>query len=95
MKITSSAYIRGVKDRMKQVREALKRIEEAEKAQDAARNCRDYNRYKDESAEATSDAMHALEEAVRLVSAIGCANNLYDIHTYHKVVKYDIRDTFE
>lgn len=37
--------------------------------------------------------MQALEEAVRLASAIGSCNGLYDIHKYHKVVELDFRDS--
>lgn len=37
--------------------------------------------------------MTALEEAVRLASAIGCAHDLYDINKYHKVVELDLRDS--
>lgn len=93
MKTLSSDYIKEIKDSMKQVKEALKQIEEAEKVQEQARNVRDYDRAKNEAADATLSMMQALEEAVRLTSAIGSCNGLYDIHKYHKVVELDFRDS--
>lgn len=93
MKTLSSEYIKEIKANMKLVNAALKQIEEAEKVQDAARNNRDYDRAKNESANATLDVMHALEEAVRLTSVIGCTNDLYGINKYHKVVELDFRDS--
>lgn len=93
MKTMSSEYIKEIKASMKQVREALKQIEEAEKVQYSARSNRDYDRAKNEAANATLDAMHALEEAVRLTSVIGCTNELYDVHKYHKVIELDFRDS--
>lgn len=93
MKTISSDYIKEIKASMKQVKEALKQIEESEKGQDQARNCREYDRAKNDAADATLSMMQALEEAVRLASAIGCGNNLYDIHKYHKVIELDFRDS--
>lgn len=93
MATTSSAYIKEIKDSMKQVREALKQIEDAEKVQYQARNVRSYDKVQSDAQSATISMMQALEEAVRLASAIGCANNLYDIHKYHKVVELDLRDS--
>lgn len=93
MKTTSSEYIKEIKDSVKQVREALKQLEEAEKVQYQARNCRDYDRAKNEAVDATLSMMQALEEAIRLTSAIGSCNGLYDIHKYHKVVELDFRDS--
>lgn len=93
MKTISSDYIKEIKASMKQVREALKQIEDSEKNQDEARNCREYDRAKNEAANATLSMMQALEEAVRLTSAIGCGNGLYDVHKYHKVVELDLIDS--
>lgn len=93
MKTLSSDYLKEIKASMKQVREALKQIEESENLQDQARNCRDYDRAKNEAADATLSMMQALEEAIRLTSAIGSCNGLYDIHKYHKVVELDFRDS--
>lgn len=93
MKTMSSEYIKEIKDSMKQVKEALKQIEMAEKVQDQARNCREYDKAKSDAQDATLSMMQALEEAVRLASAIGSCNNLYDIHKYHKVVELDFRDS--
>lgn len=93
MATTSSAYIKEIKDAMKQVREALKQIEEAEKVQEQARNVRDYDKARGDVQSAAISMMAALEEAVRLASAIGCAHDLYDIHKYHKVVELDFRDS--
>lgn len=93
MKTISSDHIKEIKDSMKQVREALKQIETAEKVQYQARNCREYDKAQSNAQDATLSMMQALEEAVRLASAIGCGNNLYDIHKYHKVVELDFRDS--
>ena len=78
---------------MKQVRQALTQLEEAEKNQDIARNVREYDKTKKDAQDASVNIMVALEEAVRLASAIGCAHDLYDIHKYHKVVELDFRDS--
>ena len=43
--------------------------------------------------DANIDLMSAVEEIVRLASAMGCASGLYDIHKYHKVVELDFRDS--
>lgn len=93
MKTTSSDYIKEIKVEIKSINEAMKRVEEAEKVQYEARNCRDYDKAKDEAIDASSDVMIALEEAVRLASAMGCASGLYDIHKYHKVVELDFRES--
>lgn len=93
MKTISSDYIKEIKASMKQVREALKQLEEAEKKQDVVRNVREYDKAQRDAQDATLSMMQALEEAVRLASAIGCGNNLYDIHKYHKVVELDFRDS--
>lgn len=92
MKTISSDYIREIKDSMKVVNEAMKRIAEAEKVQETARNCRDYEKAQNEAKDANIDMMNAIEEMVRLASAMGCASGLYDIHKYHKVVELDFRD---
>lgn len=93
MKTTSSDYIKEIKASMKQVREALKQLEESEKKQDVVRNVREYDKAKNDAQGATLSMMQALEEAIRLTSAIGCGNDLYDIHKYHKVVELDFRDS--
>ena len=93
MKTTSSDYIKEIKDEIKSINEAMKRVEEAEKTQCAARNCRDYEKAQNEAKDANIDLMNAVEEIVRLASAMGCASGLYDIHKYHKVVELDFRDS--
>lgn len=93
MKEISCDYIREINDSMKVVREALKQIKESEKVQYQAKNCREYERAKNDAQSATLSMMQALEEAVRLASAIGCGNDLYDIHKYHKVIELDLRDS--
>ena len=93
MKTLTSDYRKEIKDAMKQVRQALTQLEEAEKNQDIARNVREYDKTKKDAQDASVNIMVALEEAVRLASAIGCAHDLYDIHKYHKVVDLDFRDS--
>lgn len=93
MKTISSDYIKEIKAQIRVINEALKRIQEAEKIQDSAVNAREYDKSKAEAADACADMMIALEEAVRLASAMGCAKGLYDIHKYHKIVELDFRDS--
>lgn len=93
MKTLTSDYRKEIKDAMKQVREALTQLEEAEKKQDVVRNNREYDTAKKEAQDASISMMAALEEAVRLASAIGCTHDLYDINKYHKVVELDLRDS--
>ena len=93
MKTTSSDYIKEVKAEIKSINEAMKRIEEAEKVQYEARNNRDYEKAQNEAKDANIDLMNAVEEIVRLASAMGCASGLYDIHQYHKIVELDFRDS--
>lgn len=93
MKTLTSDYRKEIKDAMKQVRQALTQLEEAEKNQDIARNVREYDKTKKDAQDASANIMVALEETVRLASAIGCAHDLYDIHKYHKVVELDFRDS--
>lgn len=93
MKTISSDYIKEIKAEIKSINEAMKRVEEAEKTQCAARNCRDYEKAQNEAKDANIDLMNAVEEIVRLASAMGCASGLYDIHKYHKVVELDFRDS--
>lgn len=93
MKTLTSDFRKEIKDAMKQVREALTQLEEAEKKQDVVRNNREYDKAKKDAQDASITMMAALEEAVRLASAIGCARDLYDIHKYHKVVELDFRDS--
>ena len=93
MKTTSSEYIKEIKAQVKLINEALKRVQEAEKVQETAVNSREYDKSKAEAADASADVMTALEEAVRLASAMGCATGLYDIHKYHKIAEFDFRDS--
>ena len=93
MKTISSDYIKEIKAEIKSINEAMKRVEEAEKTQCAARNCRDYDKAQNEAKDANIDLMNAVEEIVRLASAMGCASGLYDIHKYHRVVELDFRDS--
>lgn len=93
MKTTSSEYIKEIKAQIRVINEALKRVQEAEKVQDSAVNNREYNKAKDESIDASSDVMIALEETVRLASAMGCETGLYEVHKYHKIVELDLRES--
>lgn len=93
MKTTSSEYIKEIKAQIRVINEALKRVQEAEKVQETAVNSRGYDKSKAEAADASADVMTALEEAVRLASAMGCETGLYEIHKYHKVVEFDFRDS--
>lgn len=93
MKTLTSDYRKEIKDAMKQVREALTQLEEAEKKQDIVRNVREYEKAQNDAKDASTSMMAALEEAVRLASAIGCTHDLYDINKYHKVVELDFRDS--
>lgn len=87
MKTTSSDYIKEIKEQIRVINEALKRVQEAEKVQETTVNAREYEKAKNEAIDASLDVMAALEEAVRLASAMGCATGLYDIRTIHKIVK--------
>lgn len=93
MKTQSSDYIKEIKANIKSINAAMKRVEEAEKVQFEAKNIRDYDRAQNEAKNANIDLMNAVEEIVRLASAMGCASGLYDIHKYHKVVELDFRDS--
>ena len=93
MKTLTSDYRKETKDAMKQVREALAQLEESEKMQEVARNVREYDKAQNDAKDASLSMMTALEEAVRLASAIGFAHDLYDINKYHKVVELDLRDS--
>lgn len=93
MKTTSSEYIKEIKAQVRLINEALKRVQEVEKVQETAVNSREYDKSKAEAADASADVMTALEEAVRLASAMGCATGLYDIHKYHKIAEFDFRDS--
>ena len=92
MKTISSDYIKEIKAQIRVINEALKRVQEAEKIQVTTFNAREYEKAKNEAIDASSDVMIALEEAVRLASAMGCATDLYDINKYHKIVELDFRD---
>ena len=91
MKTISSEYIKEIKIQIRVINEALKRVQEAEKIQDSAVNTREYDKAKSEAVDANANVMAALEEAVRLASAMGCATGLYDINKYHKIVELDFR----
>lgn len=93
MKTISSDYIKEIKEQIRVINEALKRVQEAEKVQVTTSNTREYETSKKEAINASSDVMVALEEVVRLASAMGCATGLYEIHKYHKVVEFDFRDS--
>lgn len=93
MKTISSEYIKEIKAQVRLIKEALKRVQEAEKIQETAVNAREYDKSKAEASDACADMMIALEEAVRLASAMGCAKGLYDIHKYHKIVELDFRES--
>ena len=93
MKTTSSEYIKEIKAQIRVINEALKRVQEAERVQETAVNTREYDKSKAEAVGASADVMIALEEAVRLASAMGCETGLYEIHKYHKVVEFDFRDS--
>lgn len=93
MKIVSSDYIKEIKAQIRVINESLKRVQEAEKIQETTYNTSQYKRAKDEAIDASSDVMAALEEAVRLASAMGCATGLYEIHKYHKIVELDLRES--
>lgn len=93
MKTISSEYIKEIKIQIRVINEALKRVQEAEKIQDSAVNTREYDKAKSEAVDANADVMAALEEAVRLASAMGCATGLYDINKYHKIVELDFRES--
>jgi hypothetical protein len=93
MKATGNVYIKEIKAQIRVINEALKRVQEAERVQYAAVNNREYNKAKNEAIDASADVMIALEEAVRLASAMGCDTGLYDINKYHKIVELDFRDS--
>jgi cell fate (sporulation/competence/biofilm development) regulator YmcA (YheA/YmcA/DUF963 family) len=89
MKTISSDYIKEIKEQIRFINESLKRVQEAEKTQESAVNVKDYDKAKSEAIDASSDIMMALEEAVRLASAMSCATGLYDINKYHKIVVFE------
>ena len=93
MKTISSDYIKEIKEQIRVINEALKRVQEAEKVQVTTSNTREYETSKKEAINVSSDVMVALEEVVRLASAMGCATSLYDIHKYHKIVELDFRES--
>lgn len=91
MKTISSEYIKEIRTQIRVINESLKRVQEAEKVQDSAVNARDYDNAKKEAIDANANVMAALEEAVRLASAMGCATGLYDVNKYHRIVELDFR----
>lgn len=95
MKTRINKQTKKIKNEIEFIIETIIRLDEAESAQNEARNNYDYNEAKNKAKEASEDLMESVKEIVRLASAIGCANELYDIHTYHKVVEYDIRNSYK
>ena len=93
MKTTSSDYIKEIKEQIRIINESLKRVQEAEKVQVTTSNAREYETSKKEAIDASANVITALEEVVRLASAMGCATGLYDINKYHKIVKLDFRES--
>lgn len=93
MKTISSDYIKEIKAQIRIINESLKRVQEAEKVQVTTSNTREYDRAKKEAIDASANVMAALEEAVRLASAMGCATGLYDINKYHKIAELDFRES--
>lgn len=93
MKTISSDYIKEIKEQIRVINEALKRIQEAKKVQETTVNAREYEKAKNEAIDASANVMAALEEAVRLASAMGCATGLYDINKYHKIAELDFRES--
>ena len=93
MKTTSSIFIKEINAQIRVIKEALKRVQEAEKIQETTYNTRQYERAKNEAIDASSDVMIALEEVVRLASAMGWGIGLYDINKYHKIVELDFRES--
>lgn len=93
MKTTSSIFIKEINAQIRVMKEALKRVQEAEKIQETTYNTRQYERAKNEAIDASSDVMIALEEVVRLASAMGCGTGLYEVHKYHKIVELDLRES--
>lgn len=92
MKTISSDYIKEIKEQIRVINNSLKRVQEAEKVQDSAVNTREYDKAKKETIDASANVMAALEEAVRLASAMGCATGLYDTLKYHRIVELDFRE---
>ena len=90
---TSSAYIKDIKAQVRLINEALRKVQEAEKIQETALNVREYDKSKAEANYAVADVMAALEEAVRLTSAMGSVRGLYDMHKYHRIAEFDFRDS--
>lgn len=96
MKTISSDYIKEIKEQIRVINESLKRVQEAEKVQDSAVNTREYDKAKKEAIDASANVMAALEEAVRLASAMGCATGLYKYNQIHKIEEIDLNnETFE
>lgn len=96
MKTISSDYIKEIKEQIRVINNSLKRVQEAEKIQDSAVNTSEYDRATNEAIDASADVMMALEEAVRLASAMGCATGLYKYNQIHKIVEIDLdNETFE
>lgn len=93
MKTINNVYIKEIKVQIRVINEALKRMQEAERVQNSAVNNREYDKAKNEAIDASADVMIALEEAVRLASAMGCETGLYDINKYHKIVELDFRES--
>lgn len=93
MKTISSDYIKEIKEQIRVINKSLKRVQEAEKVQVTTSNAREYETSKKEAIDASANVITALEEVVRLASAMGCATGLYDINKYHKIVELDFRES--
>lgn len=87
----SGAYIKEVRAEMRKAAAALKQIESAERTQDEATNNSDYTKAKNEAQCANLELMSALEEMVRLASAMSSISGVTDTFTAHKIVEYNLR----
>lgn len=87
----SSEYIKEVRAEMRKISAALKQIEVAERAQDEATNVSDCTKANNEAQCANLELMSALEEMVRLASAMSSISGVTNTFTAHKIVEYDLR----
>ena len=78
----SGVYIKEVRAEMRKVNAALKQIEDAERMQNEAKN---------EAQCANLELMSALEEMVRLASAMSSISGVTDTFTAHKIIEYSLR----
>lgn len=87
----SGVYIKEVRAEMRKVNAALKQIEDAERMQNEAKNNGDYTKAKNEAQCANLELMSALEEMVRLASAMSSISGVTDTFTAHKIIEYSLR----